>query len=118
MFRYDLMLRSGTVLVLLCLVLGGCSLAGRTFGTYVDDKVISGSVRRSIAADHWRTSRGVNVDTYEHTVYLSGEVDTAAQKAEAEAGARGRAGVEPGGNGRRVSAGLPADASHAVHVSD
>src|SRR5262245_26528331 len=78
-------------LVVLC---GGCSLAGRTFGTYIDDKVISGSVRGGIATGHWRALRGVNVDTYEGTVYLSGHVDTAAQKAEAEAAAWRVAGVE------------------------
>ena len=79
---------------LLAVLLGGCSLAGRTFGTYVDDKVISGSVRRGIAAGHWRALRGVNVDTYERTVYLTGQVDTAAQKAEAETAAWGVEGVE------------------------
>ena len=79
---------------LLVVLLGGCSLAGRTFGTYVDDKVISGSVRRGIAAEHWRVLRGVRVDTYERTVYLSGQVDTAAQKAEAETAAWGVDGVE------------------------
>ena len=89
------MSRSAVVGVALFVVLlGGCSLAGRTFGTYVDDKVISGSVRRGIAADHWRTVRGVSVDTYEGTVYLSGQVETAAQKAEAEAAAWRVKGVE------------------------
>jgi len=80
--------------VLLVGLSGGCSLAGRTFGTYIDDKVISSSVRRGIAGSHWRTPRGVNVDTYEGTVYLSGHVDTAAQKADAEAAAWRVAGVE------------------------
>lgn len=86
--------RALVVVVLLAVLFGGCSLAGRTFGTYVDDKVISGSVRRGIAAGHWRALRGVNVDTYEGTVYLSGQVDTAAQKAEAETAAWGVDGVE------------------------
>ena len=36
----------------------------------------------------------VKIDTYEGTVYLSGEVETAAQKAEAEAAARRVEGVE------------------------
>lgn len=80
--------------LLLAVLFGGCSIAGRTFGAYVDDKVISGSVRRGIAADHWRALRGVNVDTYEGTVYLSGQVDTAAQKAEAEMAAWRVKGVE------------------------
>jgi len=80
--------------VLLVVLSGGCSLAGRTFGTYIDDKVISSSVRRGIAGGHWRVQRGVNVDTHERTVYLSGHVDTAAQKAEAEAAAWHVEGVE------------------------
>jgi BON domain len=80
--------------VLLVVLSGGCSLAGRTFGTYIDDKVISGSVRGGIAAGHWRALRGVSVDTYEGTVYLSGHVDTAAQKVEAEAAAWRVEGVE------------------------
>jgi len=89
------MFRPALVSVALLVVLsGGCSLAGRTFGTYIDDKVISNSVRRGIAGSHWRTPRGVNVDTYEGTVYLSGHVDTAAQKADAEAAAWRVAGVE------------------------
>jgi hypothetical protein len=87
---------------LLTLLLSGCSLAGRTFGTYVDDKVITGSVKRTLAADHWRTFRGVNVDTYAGTVYLSGEVDTPAQKAESEAAAWRAEGVEQVINDLRV----------------
>ena len=79
---------------LLALVFSGCSLAGRTFGGYVDDKLISTSVRRGIAGEHWRPPRGITVDTYERTVYLSGEVDTASQKAEAEAAAWRVEGVE------------------------
>ena len=79
--------RPAAVLFVLAVVLNGCSLAGRTLGGYVDDKVITGSVIRGLAAQHWRALRGVTVDTYEGTVYLSGEVETAAQKAEAEAAA-------------------------------
>src|SRR5262245_58039967 len=86
--------RSLLSVALLVVLSGGCSLAGRTFGTYIDDKVISGSVRGGIAASHWRALRGVSVDTYEGTVYLSGHVDTAAQKAEAEAAAWRVEGVE------------------------
>ena len=78
----------------LALVLSGCSLAGRTFGGYVDDKMITGSVVRGLAGQHWRALRGVTVDTYEGTVYLSGEVDTATQKAQAEASAWGVEGVQ------------------------
>jgi hyperosmotically inducible protein len=89
-------------LILLTVLLSACSLAGRTFGTYVDDKVITGSVKRTLAGDHWRTFRGVNVDTYAGTVYLSGEVDTPAQKSESEAAAWRAAGVEQVINDLRV----------------
>jgi hypothetical protein len=80
--------------VLLCVALGGCSLAGRTFGTYVDDKVITGSVKHGLIAGHWRSFKGVNVDTYDGTVYLSGQVETAAQKSDAEVAAWRVEGVE------------------------
>jgi BON domain len=90
------------VVFLLALVVGGCSLAGRTLGTYVDDKVVSLSVKHGIGADHWRALRGVKVDTYDGTVYLSGEVDTAAQKADAEAAAWRADGVKQVVNDLRV----------------
>ena len=93
-------------LLLLALTLPACSLAGRTFGTYVDDKVVTGSVKRTLAGDHWRTFRGVNVDTYAGTVYLTGEVDTPAQKAESEAAARRVQGVEQVINDLRVRYGV------------
>ena len=97
------MIRSRAVAPLLLTVsLSACSLAGRTFGTYVDDKVITGSVKRTLAADHWRTLRGVNVDTYAGTVYLTGDVDTPAQKAESEAAAWRVEGVEQVINDLRV----------------
>src|SRR5207237_9093150 len=89
-------------LLLLCVALGGCSLAGRTFGTYVDDKGITGSVRRGLVTEHWRSFRGVTVNTYEGTVYLSGEVDTATQKSGAEAAAWRVDGVEQVRNDLRV----------------
>jgi len=78
----------------LAVVLNGCSLAGRTLGGYVDDKYITGSVIRGLASQHWRALRGVAVDTYDGTVYLSGEVETAAEKAAAEAAAWRVAGVQ------------------------
>jgi hypothetical protein len=86
--------RALAVVFLLALMAGGCALAGRTLGTYVDDKVVSLSVKHGIGTDRWRALRSVNVDTYEGTVYLSGEVDTAAQKADAEAAAWRVEGVE------------------------
>jgi BON domain len=89
-------------LLLLGVLLGGCALAGRTFGTYVDDKMITGSVKRGLVTEHPRSLKGVTVDTYEGTVYLSGEVQTTAQKAEAEAAAWRVDGVEQVINDLRV----------------
>jgi BON domain len=95
-------LHRAVALVMLSVVLAGCSLAGRTFGTYVDDKVITGSVRRGMASQHWRLFRGVTVDTYEGTVYLSGDVDTAEQKTTAEDAAWRVTGVQQVVNDVRV----------------
>ena len=89
-----MVVRRLAAIVLLGVALGGCSLAGRTFGTYVDDKVITGSVRRGLGAEPPQGLPRVKIDTYEGTVYLSGEVETAAQKAEAGAAARRVEGVE------------------------
>jgi hypothetical protein len=97
-----MILHRAVALLLLTASLPACSLAGRTLGTYVDDKVITGSVKRTLAGEHWRTFRGVNVDTYAGTVYLSGEVDTRAQKEESEAAARRVEGVEQVINDLRV----------------
>src|SRR2546421_187799 len=61
-------LRKFVALVLLGVVLGGCSLAARTFGRYYDDKVISGSVKHGFVAEHGRSLPSVSVDTYERTL--------------------------------------------------
>jgi len=62
-------LRKFVALVLLGVVLGGCSLAGRTLGRYYDDKVISGSVKHGLIVEHGRSLPSVSVDTYDGTVY-------------------------------------------------
>jgi hyperosmotically inducible periplasmic protein len=71
-------------LVLVLAVFSGCSLAGRTFGTYVDDQTLTAAVKMGLARKEPRTVTRVNVDTFEGTVYLSGEVATAIQKSDAE----------------------------------
>ena len=68
----------------LALVLSGCALAGRSFGRYVDDKTLTGSVKMSLGAVHLSHLRRVNVDVYEGTVYLSGVVNTPEEKSDAE----------------------------------
>ena len=62
----------------------GCSLAGRTLGTYVDDQSVTAAVKMSLARKEPRTVTRVNVDTFQGTVYLSGEVADSIQKSDAE----------------------------------
>jgi hypothetical protein len=70
--------------VLLLTASAGCSLAGRTFGTYVDDQTLTASVKMALARREPRSVTRVNVDTFRGTVYLSGEVTDAIQKSDAE----------------------------------
>ena len=62
-------------IVAVVLLLSGCALAGRTFGRYVDDKTITGTVKLSLAARHLSHLRRVNVDVHDATVYLTGTVN-------------------------------------------
>jgi len=71
-------------LVLLVAASTGCSLAGRTLGTYVDDQTVTAAVKMGLARKEPRTVTRVNVDTFEGTVYLTGEVASAIQKSDAE----------------------------------
>jgi hypothetical protein len=83
------------LLSLLCLLsASGCSLAGRTFGRYVDDKALTGSVKLRLAAQQPATVARISVDTYEGVVYLSGTAASEEQKAYAEIAARKVEGVE------------------------
>jgi hyperosmotically inducible periplasmic protein len=62
----------------------GCSLAGRTFGMYVDDKTLTAAVKMALARKDPRIVMRVNVDTFQGTVYLTGEVASPLQKSDAE----------------------------------
>jgi hypothetical protein len=95
---------------LLAGLLGGCSLAGRTFGTYIDDASITGSVKLRLVGGNPRALRRVNVDTFGGTVYLSGLVDTPEQKSDAEIAAWRTPGVEQVVNDLRVLADRPVSA--------
>ena len=72
------------VLVVLVAATTGCSLAGRTLGAYVDDQTVTAAVKMGLARKEPRTVTRVNVDTFEGTVYLTGEVASAIQKSDAE----------------------------------
>ncbi len=83
------------LLSLLCLLsASGCSLAGRTFWRYVDDKAITGAVKLKLAAQQPATMARISVDAYEGVVYLSGTAQSEEQKSSAEIAARRVEGVE------------------------
>ena len=85
--------RRALALALLLLGCSGCSLAGRTLGGYVDDARVRHAVKRRLTGDGV-ARQGVKVDTFGGTVYLSGEVETAVQKSDAEIAAWQIEGVE------------------------
>jgi hypothetical protein len=86
--------RALALLALLLVSTGGCTLAGRSFGEYVDDRKVKGAVKRRLSSEAGTRRGGVNVDTFGGTVYLTGIVDTERQKAEAEIAAWQVEGVE------------------------
>jgi hyperosmotically inducible periplasmic protein len=82
------------VAALIVSMLAGCSLAGRTVGTFVDDKTLTAAVKLHIAGEHPSAIKRVNVDVFEGTVYLSGFVERAIEKSDAEIAARRTEGVK------------------------
>lgn len=79
----------------------GASLTGcagtstrESTGEYIDDSAITTKVKAAFAADNDVSALAVKVKTYKGTVQLSGFVNTAAEKAEAERLARGVNGVQ------------------------
>jgi len=74
------------VVVIAVLALGaGCqSLTGKSAGTNVDDTAITASVKARLVADKPTNLTRVDVDTNRGTVYLTGSVETAGQRARAE----------------------------------
>ncbi|HEU5321406.1 MAG TPA: BON domain-containing protein, partial [Methylomirabilota bacterium] len=75
------------------LLASGCSLAGRSVGQFVDDKAVTAAVKLRLAARRASNLTRVNVDTFEGVVYLSGAVDSALDKSDAEIAAWGVHGV-------------------------
>jgi hypothetical protein len=82
------------VAALMLTMLAGCSLAGRTIGSFVDDKTLTAKVKLHVAAEHPSALKRVNVDVYENTVYLSGYVKQPIEKSDAEIAARKTEGVK------------------------
>jgi hyperosmotically inducible periplasmic protein len=82
--------------VLMVAALSACSVtSGRESGNeYVDDATITTKVKTSLASDVGLTpANQIHVETSKRVVQLSGFVDSAAHKAEAESVARGVEGV-------------------------
>jgi hyperosmotically inducible protein len=82
------------VAALVLTTLAGCSLAGRTVGSFVDDKALTAAVKLNVATLHPSALKRVNVDVYENTVYLSGFVERPIEKSDAEIAARRTDGVK------------------------
>jgi len=80
----------GVVAVLaLILLAGGCrTLSGRTADQWLDDRTITARVKTRLAATGMATLTRVHVDTYNRVAYLTGGVETAAEKERAERVAR------------------------------
>ena len=76
--------RRALALALVVPLIGGCALAGRTLGGYVDDKLVKGAVKRRLVGERLGGSQDVKVDTYGGTVYLTGTVESTEQKSNAE----------------------------------
>ena len=96
------------LLSLLCLLsASGCSLAGRTFGTYFDDNALTGAVKLRLAAQQPATMARISVDTYEGIVYLSGTAQDEEQKSYAEIAARRVQGVVQVVNDLQVRGAVP-----------
>lgn len=73
------------VSALILSVLGGCqSMTGRSTGQFVDDQSVTASVKAKLVADKAANLTRVGVKTVNGTVYLTGSVDSAEQKARAE----------------------------------
>ena len=83
------------VMVAVLVLNSGCAaISGQeTAGEYVDDATISTKVRADLLADSTLKPFRIHVETLQDVVQLSGFVDTAAQKSEAERVARNVKGV-------------------------
>lgn len=71
-------------LVILSFLSGCQSMTGRSAGQFVDDQTITASVKAKLVADKAANLTRVGVKTVNGTVYLTGSVDSAEQKARAE----------------------------------
>lgn len=70
--------------VLLAVLVAGCRSTGQSVGQNIDDKTILAAVKTKLVADKASNLTKVNVDVTNGTVYLTGNVESAEQKASAE----------------------------------
>ena len=83
------------VFIVVAVLAVGCrSTTGQSLGQNIDDKTITATVKAKLVADRAKNLTAVDVDTNAGVVYLTGFVDTAQQKAEAEQLARSTDGVK------------------------
>ena len=76
--------KMAAIAVALIVTASGCrSLTGRTAGEVFDDKTTVGTVKTKLVRDRLQNLTWVGVDAKNGVVYLTGNVDTAAQKARA-----------------------------------
>lgn len=100
-------------LVLVALLAAGCSVA-RSIVSPVEDGRLATDVRQELRKDTPEAGSGVNVDVTEATVYLTGRVDTEAQKVAAETAAWSVVGVRQVVNDLQVDDGPPVSALPAA----
>jgi osmotically-inducible protein OsmY len=81
-------------LMMVLAVTGGCTaMTGKSAGENVDDAKITAAVKTKLAEEKPATLTKVDVDTNKGTVYLTGNVESAAVKVRATELARQVAGV-------------------------
>jgi hypothetical protein len=98
-------LRSVLVLALLVVVAAGCAATRgeKTVGQSVDDVSITAAVKAKLAAEKTATLTKIDVDTNKGTVYLNGNVESAAMKTRATELARQVDGVREVVNNLKVN---------------
>ncbi len=71
------------ILVVLFFMTGCQATTGETAGQNMDDSTLTTSVKTSLAGERLNTLTRVGVETNNGVVYLTGEVETAAEKSRA-----------------------------------
>jgi hyperosmotically inducible periplasmic protein len=73
-----------TVTAAFLVLMTGCrAMTGETAGQNIDDSTLTTSVKTSLAGERLNTLTRVGVETNNGVVYLTGEVETAAEKSRA-----------------------------------